>query len=76
MRSSTRISAVQAKSDGSGLDSWDGDKLTLGGEIDKLASNIALGRDAAGVHFRSDSIYGFFVGEEQAIGVLCDYSRT
>ena len=67
---------VQAKADGSGLESWDGDKLTLGGETDKLASNIALGRDAAGVHFRSDSIQGLFVGEEQAIGVLCDYSRT
>jgi len=47
-----------------------------GGEIDKLASNIALGRDAAGVHFRSDSTQGLFVGEGQAIGVLCDYSRT
>jgi hypothetical protein len=67
---------VQAKPDGSGLESWDGDELTLGGEIAKLASNIALGRDAAGVHFRSDSIQGLFVGEEQAIGVLCDYSRT
>ena len=64
------------EADGSGLESWDGDKLTLGGEIAKLASNIALGRDAAGVHFRSDSIEGLFVGEEQAIGVLCDYSRT
>ena len=67
---------VQATPDGSGRESWDGDTLTLGGEIAKLASNIALGRDAAGVHFRSDSIEGLFVGEEQAIGVLCDYSRT
>jgi hypothetical protein len=37
---------------------------------------VALGRNAAGVHFRSDSINGLFVGEEQALGLLCDYSRT
>jgi hypothetical protein len=41
-----------------------------------LASNIALGRDAAGVHYRSDSINGLCVGEEQALGLLCDYRRT
>jgi hypothetical protein len=41
-----------------------------------LASNIAFGRDAAGVHYRSDSINGLYVGEEQALGLLCDYRRT
>ena len=50
--------------------------LTLGNEIDKLAGNIALGRDAAGVHYRSDSVRGLFVGEQQALGLLRDYSRT
>src|SRR5262249_48326016 len=53
-----------------------GAPLTLGNEIDKLAANIALGRDAAGVHYRSDSIRGLFVGEQQALGLLRDYSRT
>jgi hypothetical protein len=48
----------------------------LGNEISKLADNIALGRDAAGVHYRSDSIRGIKVGERQAIGLLADYSRT
>ena len=48
----------------------------VGNEIDKLASNIALGRDAAGVHYRSDSVRGLFVGEQQALGLLRDYSRT
>src|SRR5262249_34555268 len=62
--------------DGSDLAPWKGQALTLGNEIHKLASNIALGRDAAGVHYRSDSINGLFVGEEQALGLLCDYSRT
>ncbi len=52
------------------------DTLTLGGEINKLASNITLGRDAAGVHYRSDGIEGLDVGEQQAIGLLRDYSIT
>jgi hypothetical protein len=67
---------VEAKADGSALEPWQGKPLTLGDEIDKLACNIALGRDAAGVHYRSDSIQGLFVGEQQALGLLCDYSRT
>jgi len=67
---------VEASADGSRLEPWQGQTLTLGNEINKLANNIALGRDAAGVHYRSDSIQGLLVGEEQAIGLLRDYSRT
>jgi len=67
---------VEATPDGSALEPWPGAGLTLGNEIDKLASNIALGRDAGGVHYRSDSIRGLFVGEQQALGLLRDYSRT
>ena len=67
---------VESVADGSTLEPWHGADLTLGNEIEKLASNIALGRDAAGVHYRSDSIRGLFVGEQQAIWLLRDYSRT
>lgn len=67
---------VQAVADGTALEPWRGEPLTLGGEIDKLAANIALGRDAAGVHFRSDSIEGLKLGEAVAIGLLADTSRT
>lgn len=67
---------VEATVDGSALEPWRGAGLTLGNEIDKLANNIALGRDAGGVHYRSDSIRGLFVGEQQALGLLRDYSRT
>jgi PAP2 superfamily len=67
---------VEATPDGSTLEAWRGADLTLGNEIDKLANNIALGRDAAGVHYRSDSIRGLFVGEQQALGLLQDYSRA
>ena len=52
------------------------DTLTIGGEINKLANNIALGRDWAGVHYRSDGVDGLLVGEQQAIGMLADYTRT
>jgi hypothetical protein len=67
---------VEATSDGLDLMPWKGQQLTLGNEINKLANNVALGRDAAGVHYRSDSSNGLFVGEQQALGLLCDYSRT
>ncbi len=50
------------------------DALTLGGELNKLAANVSLGRDAAGLHYRSDGINGLTVGEQQAIGLLRDYS--
>jgi len=67
---------VESTADGSALEPWRGADLTLGNEIDKLANNIALGRDAAGVHYRSDSVRGLFVGEQQALWLLRDYSRT
>ena len=66
---------VEASADGVRLQPWRGEELTLGAEIDKLAANIALARDAAGVHFRSDSIRGLKLGEEVAIGLLADTSR-
>ena len=67
---------LEASADGVNLEPWRGEPLSLGNEIDKLASNIALARDAAGVHFRSDSISGLKLGEAVAIGLLADYSRT
>ena len=66
---------VTPNSDGSALLPY-GSSLTIGGEINKLANNIALGRDWAGVHYRSDGVDGLLVGEQQAIGLLQDYSRT
>ncbi|MEM9015260.1 MAG: vanadium-dependent haloperoxidase [Pseudomonadota bacterium] len=69
-------SPVIASADGSNLNSYSGSDLTVGGELNKLASNIALGRDWAGVHYRSDGIDGLLVGEQQAIGLLSDLSRT
>jgi hypothetical protein len=50
--------------------------LTVGGELEKLASNIPLGRDFAGVHYRSDCDYGVAIGEAIAIEFLKDLAAT
>jgi hypothetical protein len=44
--------------------------LTVGGELNKLASNISLGRNFAAVHWRSDYLEGVKLGEEVAIELL------
>lgn len=44
--------------------------LTVGNELDKLAFNIALARDYAGVHYRSDGLQGILLGEQIAIDLL------
>ncbi|MEM7101125.1 MAG: vanadium-dependent haloperoxidase [Pseudomonadota bacterium] len=67
---------VHANMDGSGLDAWTGTTLTVGGELNKLAANISLGRDTAGVHYRSDGIEGMNLGEQVALAILADYADT
>lgn len=49
--------------------------LTLSGEIDKLASNIAFGRLMAGVSFYSDVHAGLRLGERIAVGLLQEWLR-
>lgn len=65
-------SPVQASDDGLTLLPYTGPALTIEGELNKLATNISIGRDAAGVHFRSDGDPGMVLGEAMAIGVLSD----
>jgi hypothetical protein len=67
---------VVASPDGLSLQPWKGADLTVGGELDKLASNVALGRDFAGVHWRSDGSEGLALGEELAIRILEELSFT
>ncbi len=50
--------------------------LTVGGELNKVAANIALGRNAAGVHWRSDYTESIKLGEEIAIGILQEQKLT
>lgn len=44
--------------------------LTVGGELNKIAANVALGRNVAGVHWRSDATESKKLGEAIAIGIL------
>jgi len=63
---------VEAGADGLSLMSYTNQPLTVGGELNKLASNIAFGRNFGGVHWRSDGVEGLKLGEAVAISVLAD----
>ena len=63
---------VVPSDDGLALLPYIGEPLTAGGELNKLASNIALGRDAGGVHYRSDGVEGLNLGEAVALSMLRD----
>jgi hypothetical protein len=52
------------------------ERLTVGGELNKLAANISLGRNAAGVHWRSDYTESLRLGEEIAIRLLQEQKQT
>jgi hypothetical protein len=54
----------------------DAGELTVGGELNKLASNVATGRNIAGIHWRSDGNESIALGEAIAISILRDQSRT
>ncbi len=66
---------VQPNADGTALLPYNG-VLTIEGELNKLASNISLGRDVAGVHYRSDGDLGIVLGEEYAISVMTELVDT
>lgn len=57
---------------GQALVAYRGDTLTIGGELHKLAFNISVGRNAAGIHYRSDAAAGLALGEAVALGMLRD----
>jgi hypothetical protein len=50
--------------------------LTIGGELNKLASNIGIGRNFAGIHYRADADYGMRLGESVAITFLQKLARS
>lgn len=54
----------------------DANSMTVGGELNKLASNIAFGRNFAGVHYRTDGDVSMQTGEQVAIAYLQDWART
>ncbi len=67
------LSPVQPTDDGLGLVPYagsDAGDLTVGGELNKIASNVANGRNIAGVHWRSDATESLKLGEQLAMGIL------
>ena len=50
--------------------------LTVEGELNKLASNISIGRDWAGVHYFTDYIESLRLGERIAISILEEQKLT
>jgi len=61
---------VAADADGTALVPYEGPPLTVGGELNKLAANVAIGRNAAGVHWRSDYRESLRLGEYVAKCIL------
>jgi len=54
----------------------DAGSLTVGGELHKVAANIAMGRNFAGIHWRTDYSESLTLGEEVALGVLEEQQAT
>ncbi|WP_209404474.1 vanadium-dependent haloperoxidase [Pseudozobellia sp. WGM2] len=50
--------------------------LTVEGELNKLASNISIGRNWAGVHYFTDYYESILMGEQIAIGILEEQKLT
>jgi len=48
----------------------DAGSLTVGGELNKVAANIAIARNMAGVHWRSDYQQSIYLGERVALHIL------
>jgi len=70
---------AQASSDGLNLENYmgsDQSQLYVYGEVNKMASNIANGRNWAGVHYRTDGTRGLKLGEDVAIRYMEDKMST
>lgn len=67
------MNPVVASDDGLSLVPYtggDAGRLTVGGELNKVAANIAIARNMAGVHWRSDYFDSIRLGERVAICIL------
>lgn len=70
---------MQPSEDGFSLVPYEGsdaDQLTIGGEMNKLAANIAMGRNHAAVHWRHDYQDSLPLGEAVAISMLSDMAHN
>ncbi len=53
----------------------DAGQIMVGGELNKLASNVGFGRAFAGIHWRQDVQQGMLLGETVAINLLMDQAK-
>jgi hypothetical protein len=67
---------VVPNADGTALVPYVGEPLTVRGELNKIARNVAKGRNGAGVHWRTDAIESMKLGESVAIGILEEQKLT
>ncbi len=61
--------------DGSALVPYVGPALTVEGELNKVASNVATGRNIAGMHWRSDAWASMRLGQKVAISLLQEQTK-
>jgi hypothetical protein len=62
--------------DGTALVPYNGPPLTVLGELNKVARNVAFGRNGAGIHWRTDALEGMKLGETVAIGIIEEQKLT
>jgi len=72
----TDVPVVEASSDGTALnDAPDRSGVTINGELNKLAANISIGRNMAGVHYYTDYYESLRMGERIATGILIEQMK-
>lgn len=62
--------AYEPRAEGDGLADLGDLGLTVGGELDKLAANVSVGRNLAGVHYFTDYWESIRLGEAVALALL------
>ena len=72
------LQLLQTSEDGLSLAPYSGSdaaQMTIGGELSKVAANIALGRSHAAVHWRYDYVDSVILGEAVAMSMLRDMAH-
>jgi hypothetical protein len=67
---------VQPSTDGLSLQPFSGATLTVGGELNKIASVVGNARNQAGLHWRSDTTASLALGEAIAIQLMAEHRTT
>lgn len=57
------------------LGRYESSRLTIEGELNKLAQNVSMGRSMGGVHWRTDNTRSLILGEAIAARILCDITQ-